>query len=665
MRVSLNFLKEFIDIRISPAKLTQLLTMAGMEVESLNSKEGDWIFDIEVTTNRYDWLSILGIAYETAAILGEKVKFNYPALKKEYLYKEREIIIEDKKDCPYYVARAIGGLKIGQSSGALKVKITHCGINSVNNAVDVTNYAMLKWGNPLHAFDADKIEGNIHIRRAKKGESFIGIDSARRTLGKDNLVIADSKKVIALAGIMGSKNSEVDERTKNILLEAAIFSPLVVRRSRRLAGLESESSYRFERRVSPENLNHASYEAAGLIARFCGGATRGLRIAGKKPKSANITIGLDIDRLKRYLGLSIPKPDIKRILKNLGFSVKDKAKGEIKLKVPAHRFDLRSRVDVYEEICRIYGYEKIPAVVPFLSRREYEPFSRCRLIYELKNNLGDYLSRLGFKEIVTYSFVSGELCQKLTESPAIEIVNPLRRGEDVMRGSLIFGMAQSLKHNLNRNQRELAFFEIANIYNKAAKDFIEEPALGMVLSTQLRAAFKLKGALQNLLSYFGVRDVNFEPAKLKGFSSALGVSSGKSPIGFMGKLSDSAAGEFGIKESVFFAQIKLEKLAGSAGEKKYRPFSSYPAVCRDISICLRRGVRFSLLEEIIRKTGKYLVGLEVVDTYKGKGLPSDSKIFTLRLSYQSPDKTLTSQEIDSLHTAIRQELNRREGITLR
>ena len=384
MKVSLNFLKEFLDVKISPAKLADLLTMAGMEVESLKEISGDWIFDIEVTTNRYDWLSVLGIAFEAAAITGKKVKVNSPATRKEPAYKQRNIIIENSKDCPYYVARVINNIKVGISNQRLKEKITNCGISSVNNAVDITNYVMLKWGNPLHAFDLDKIEGDIYIRRARRGESFIGIDSRQRKLDKNNLVVADSKKIIALAGVIGSKDSEVDGNTRNILLEAAIFSAPLVRLSRRLAGVETESSYRFERRVPPQYLDQASHEAASLIERACQGSIEGLKTAGKKPRSAVKKIILSFAKLKDYLGVSIPKADVKRILKALRFDLKDMAKDKIQLTVPCGRFDLKTEVDVYEEICRIYGYDKIPAVIPHFSRLDPKLFSRPRRSYEFQ-----------------------------------------------------------------------------------------------------------------------------------------------------------------------------------------------------------------------------------------------------------------------------------------
>ena len=292
MRFSLNFIQEFLKVDTSPKELASLLTSAGIEVERLEKGLSDWIFDIEVTTNRYDWLSILGISREIAAITGKKLKVNYPSSLTKLNFTTRDIVIEDKGDCPYYIGRRIEGVKVSVSKPWLQKRILNCGLTLVNDIVDITNYSMLKWGNPLHAFDADKLEGNIYIRRAKKNESLVGIDGKERALGKENLVIADSKKVIALAGIIGAKNTEVTEATRNIFLEAAVFSPLTVRRSRRSAGLDTESSYRFERIVPPHLLEYASYEAAKLIADLSGGKNKGYKAVGKKPQltKKNITI---------------------------------------------------------------------------------------------------------------------------------------------------------------------------------------------------------------------------------------------------------------------------------------------------------------------------------------------------------------------------------------
>jgi len=257
---------------------------------------------------------------------------------------------------------------VSRSKPWLQERILNCGFASVNDIVDITNYSMLKWGNPLHAFDADKLEGNIYIRRAKKNESLIGIDGKERILDKENLVISDSKKVIALAGIIGGKNTEVTATTKNIFLEAAVFSPLTVRRSRRAAGLDTESSYRFERVVPSHLLEYASYEAAKLINELSGGKNKGYKIVGKKPQLAEKSITISLNSLANYLGLVPSKSKVKKILENLDFKVRDISKDKIIVFPPKFRYDVKGEVDIYEEFSRIYGYDKIPSQIPFLKR---------------------------------------------------------------------------------------------------------------------------------------------------------------------------------------------------------------------------------------------------------------------------------------------------------
>ncbi len=319
MKFSLNFIKEFFEPQISPEEISRRLTMAGLEVGSIEEKDGDYIFDAEVTPNRYDWLSAFGIANELACLCKQRLRVKIPSVKTKPLLNKPSIIIKNRNDCSVYIARLIKGVKIDDSPAWLKERVENCGIKSINNAVDTGNYCMLKWGNPLHTFDFDKIEGNIHIRRAKGRELFIGLDDKERLLGKDNLVISDDKKVIALAGVMGAKNTEVDSSTKNILIEGAVFSPLAIRRSRRSAGLDTDSSYRFERNVSSKLLDTASFDAARLLCELCGGEMAGYRKIGKSLSALNKTIAFSKDELNNYIGAKFSSKDIKGNLINLGF----------------------------------------------------------------------------------------------------------------------------------------------------------------------------------------------------------------------------------------------------------------------------------------------------------------------------------------------------------
>lgn len=686
MRFSLNFVREFIRVDISPKELASLLTAAGMEVERLEREGSDWIFDIEVTANRYDWLSILGISREISAVLGKKLKVKYPALAKEYLLKTRNIFIEDRRDCPYYIGRRIEGIKVSGSKPWLRERILNCGLTSVNEIVDITNYSMLKWGNPLHAFDADKIEGDIYIRRARKNESLLGIDGKERILNEENLVIADSRKVIALAGIMGGKETEVTEITKNIFLEAALFSPLTVRRSRRSAGLDTESSYRFERIVPPYLLEYASSEAAVLIAGLGRGKNKGCRRAGKKPRLAERNIAVNLDSLEDYLGVTPLKSEVKKILGNLGFKVKEKnlPKGRLVVSPPRFRFDVKSDVDVYEEFSRIYGYDKISDRIPFL--RKNPDVSRQAGYYHFKERLADFLSLLGFQEIITYSleekggFIitpSVETTDKVVNNNVVGLVNPLRSQENALRSNLFLGMAKSLRNNLNRaligtsvlsgpeNQNSLRLFEIADTYSKNSRGFSETPTLGLVVSGKESDFFWLKGAIERILDFLNIGGFEFVECSLSNFTNALNINVGNYNLGFLGKLDQRQKKNFDFKEDLFFTQLDLPSCAVRSEPKSYKHFSLYPAVWRDISIALKKSIKFEAVERVVRSKGNYLAGLSIVDIYKGKDVPPGFKAFTLRLFYQSQDKTLVSDEVDHFHNQIRESLSRQEGVILR
>ena len=668
MRFSLSFIQEFLKVDIPPKELASLLTSAGMEVERLEKGASDWIFDIEVTTNRYDWLSILGISREIAAILGKKLKINYPTLITKPLLTTRNIVIEDKRDCPYYIGRRIEGLKVSTSGAWLQKRILNCGLTLVNDIVDITNYSMLKWGNPLHAFDADKLEGDIYIRRAKKNELLVGIDGKQRALGKENLVIADSKKVIALAGIIGAKNTEVTEATKNIFLEAAVFSPLTVRRSRRAAGLDTESSYRFERVVPPHLLEYASCEAAKLIVDISGGKNKGYKAAGKRPQLTKKNITISLNSLGAYLGLLPLKPKVKKILQSLDFKVKDLSKDKIVVVPSESRFDIKSEVDVYEEFSRIYGYDKIPAQIPFLKRNI--AISDQADYYHFKGELANLVALLGFKEIITYSLEEKEQL-RIEERGVIELINPLRSQENALRINLLFGMVKSLKHNVNRtlagtgNQDGLHLFEIADTYSKSNKGFLETPTLALAISGKESDFFLLKGVLEKILSFLNINNFEFKETPLNNFTNSLKVNVGNCSLGFLGKLDQQQKRNFDLKEDLFFAQLDLSLCAKSRGQKKYKPFSSFPAIWRDISISLKKSIKFKEIEEVIKAKGNYLADFAIIDVYKGKDIPLEYKAFTLRIFYQSTEKTLTSSEVDSFHNQIRQSLSQQEGVSLR
>ncbi|MCF7870668.1 MAG: phenylalanine--tRNA ligase subunit beta [Candidatus Omnitrophica bacterium] len=667
MKFSLNFLKQFVEIKVSAKELADKFTSAGLEIENLKKISEDWVFDAEVTTNRYDWLSILGIAQEAAAVLGKNIKINYPKIKIKPGLTEISISAEDKKDCPYYLARVIEGIKVAPSPDWLKKLVVNCGMASVNNIVDITNYCMLKWGNPLHAFDKDKIEGDICIRRAKDKEEFVGIDQKRRVLSKENLIIADSKKTIALAGVIGAKNTEVTSSTENIFLEAAKFSPITVRRSRRHLGLDTESSYRFERRVSEFFLDYASQEAADLIEELAKGKFSGFKKIGKKTEKQPKDITIGLAKMKNYLGTDFKINKVKKILKTLNFKIQKSTTDKIKVKPALSRFDIEKEVDVYEEFARIYGYGRIKAKIPFLkkSQKDFSLLGREEKFWEFKNKIRSFVSLSGFSEIITYSIESKEELSLFTEESGLELKNPLRRQEDSLRPVLSLGMIKVVKHNLNRGKSNLNIFEIADVYQKNKNSLKEKPFLSLGISGEKTRFFLLKGQVLAILNYLNIKSVQFKESKKKSFSNALEVVVKGEVVGFLGKINKKEKEKFGLKEDLFISELDLRLLEKYKRDKKFKPFSRFPAVWRDISLAIEEKIKFKEVRRIIEKEGQYLADLAVIDSYQSQELPPGYFAFTLRIFYQSKQKTLNSNEVDSYHNNIRKKLDKKTGIILR
>ncbi len=667
MKFNLNFVKEFVDVRLKPKELAQKLTMAGMEVEAIERCGNDWVYDIEVTTNRYDWLSIAGVAREISAVLDISFRLKIPDCLNDKTLLERKIIIQDPKGCSYYIGQLSTGVKIGESEESIASKVEKCGINLVNDVVDITNYCMLKWGNPLHAFDDDKIQGDIYVRRAKTGERFTGIDEKEYQLTETNLVIADNKKVIALAGVMGAKNAEVDKNTKNIFLEAAVFSPVTIRRSRRAVGIDTESSYRFERMVNSLYLEYAGSEAARLIEKKTKGTFGGSRKSGRRLQKHSVGVAVGVEALNTYLGSDFPQAKIVKIFKCLGCDVKPVGKGILKVFGAEHRFDLKSDVDFYEEFARICGYDKIPSKIPFLVNNSKDNLSPKGVnnFYNFKKEIRRCLSLLGFNEIISFSIEAEVELRACGEEDPIILVNPLRKQENAMRTTLLLGMLKSLKHNLNRGQSDLRLFEVADIYHKSKKGFQEEAMVALGRSGDLQDFFELKGAIENFLTSLDIEEISYTETKKNNFSNAIEIKSKGLNLGFLGKLDMSAKKHYNLRQDFFYGEMQIYAIKKARSQKKYKTFSAYPPIYRDISLRLERGVKFKMVDKIIRQHDRFIVDARVIDVYRQAKTVEDESLFTLRLFYQSQKRTLTALEVDTFHNTIRDILGKTEGIALR
>ena len=649
MKVTYNWLKDFVEIKISPQALGDKLTMAGLEVTALEEKGADFVLEIEITPNRPDLLSVIGIAREVAAITKSKIKNQKPNTKHQKPNsKHLQLKIEDKKDCPLYTAKIIKDVKVGPSPDWLRTRLELIGCRSVNNIVDITNYVLFSYGEPLHAFDLDKLGNTIVVRRVKNQEKIITLDQEERVLDADILVIADDRKPIAIAGIMGGKDTEVNYNTKNILLEAAIFNPVSIRRARQKLGLQTDSSYRFERGVDLGSVKSASLEAAKLIQDLTAGQLVNALEAGL-PKTKQKAINLDTASVNKILGIKIPVTRAKRILVNLGFKVFQKKKNNFLVKVPLYREDINLAVDLVEEIARIWGYENIPKSLPKVSPDITASGTRG-LVALIKN----ILAGLGLNEVITYSLMDRSLFRD-QQTPAIEILNPLSKEQEALRPTLIPGLGRCIAYNLNQKQNQIHIFEIAKSFRNIPSGPLEVLTLGIAIcgiQSAPASILHLKGILEVVWERLGIKDYSFQTLSAP---FAVAVYLRKEKIGFIAQLQRASLEMLEIKnKDVFSAEIDLDKLFSSLSpQKKFTPLPLYPGISRDISLVVKEGVLVNEIREaMLEKARPLLCAVKIIDYYQGKQIPPGHIGLTLACLYRSNERTLTEEEINPIHARV-------------
>lgn len=679
MKVTYNWLKDFVELKISPRVLAEKLTMAGLEVTSLEERGGDFVFELEVTSNRPDWLSVRGIAREVAAITGRRLKLSKN--KKNYRpstidHRPFSINIENKSDCPLYTAKIIRGVKVRPSPPWLKARLELVGVRSVNNIVDITNYVLFELGEPLHAFDLDKMsQGAILVRRAKDNERLTTIDGEQKILNPDILVIADKTKPVAIAGIMGGRDTEVTESTKNILLEAAVFHPVIVRRGRQAMGLQSESAYRFERGVDAEIVEGASLRAAALIEEVAGGRRVLIKSSGK-PKTKKKNISLDTLTVQRILGVNIAPAKIKQILNSLEFKTKTRAKNNFLVEIPAHRQDVNLEIDLIEEIARINGYENIPKSLPAV-KPMINAGAKGNLVALIKN----ILVGLGLNEVITYSLIDKDLLKGFgmeQVNGVVDILNPLSKEQEVLRPALMSSLAKCVAYNLNQKQEYVNIFEIAKVFPSIKETPEEQLSLGIALCGARSLWFAqghvqdgvgflhLKGILETLFQRLGIKKEEYRFIGKNSYEFEVLVKENK--IGALRRLERQILESLDIKnKEVFALEILLEKLSPHIRiSRKFTALPRYPGVYRDISLVLREDIPAERVIKVIAgRGGKLLQQAEITDYYKGRQIESGFKGLTISCLYSSPERTLTEAEINPIHAGIVQALKDQLQVKIR
>jgi len=676
VKVTYNWLKDFVNIKISPQALAEKLTMAGLEVVSLEEREGDFVFEIEITANRPDWLSVLGVAREVSSIIRAKLKTVNPKEPKIAVSKLKpiKISVRDKKDCTFYSARIICDVKVGPSPEWLKKKLEAVGCRSVNNIVDITNYVLFELGQPLHAFDLDLLaKDEIIVRRAKPGEKIITLDNQSRMLGHEILIIADKDKPVAIAGVIGGKETEVTLKTRNILLESAVFNPLLVRRVRQKLGLQSESAYRFERGVDLETAKIASLVAQELICELARGLPCGCKSLSLS-KSTNTLIKLDAAYLNRILGTNISALKIKQILSGLGFKLKAQAKNTLAIKAPSFRQDVKSPIDLVEEVARIYGYAEIAQTLAAI-KPNVNICEKRDIVSQIKN----VLLGLGLQEVITYSLIDRDLLTKSGIKPdaqLIEILNPLSKEQEVLRPTLLPSLIRCLAYNLDQQQEYISIFEIANVFSGSGNAVDEGLSLGIALCGTNSFLIKqglvrdevtllhLKGILEGLFDKLGIRGYDFRRQGDKGISIVIN----QQETGIMLDLNKQVLDAFDIKnKQVILAEVNLEKIFTYINlERKFSSLPRYPAITRDISFVVKNDISVKdLLAAIEAKGLPLLRSAKVVDYYQGTQIPAGFRGLTVSCVYRASDRTLTEGELAPLHNSICSLLEERFGIKIR
>ncbi|HQP91254.1 MAG TPA: phenylalanine--tRNA ligase subunit beta [Candidatus Omnitrophota bacterium] len=676
MKISYSWIKELVDIKISPEKLAEFLTMAGLNVDSLEKTGNDWLYDIEITSNRPDWLSVRGIVHEILAMTGSELKKPLATSYKPQAKNKKgnkpvagslqpvAISIENEKDCKFYYGNVITDVKVGPSPEWLKNKLETLGMRSVNNVVDITNFCLLELGQPLHAFDLDKLsDKKIIVRRAKKGESLILIDGSKKDLGQECLVIADSQRPVAIAGVMGGQATEVTGATKNILLESACFDPIIVRRCSRVLGVKSDSSYRFERGVDEITVKDALERATRLICDICSGSYAGTKVAGKPKEPKDKKIRFDISKGMDLLGVSIPTAKAKDIFKGLGFKVKPVSANVLEITVPSFRRDISIAQDLTEELVRVWGYENIPLTACAIKPFQMEKPKVDRIDEKIK----DVLVKSGLKEITTYSLV-GEADYSKTSIPlpekACRLINPLSKENSILRTTLIPSLLNCVAFNVNQANHDLALFESASVYSVEKEDNNIAVALcGNKTATWLKdesaySIYDLKGLIEVVFQEAGVRSYDFIPIDLEYSQASTGckiVSNGQ-VLGFLCQINPSVKKAWGIKgkEEVFVAELFLEKISSQADLKKcFEGIMQFPGIVRDLSIIASKDASYAKIKGLILKEAGQLVRkVSVVETYQGKEVPQGSLSLTISIEYGSDSKTMTDEEVNSIHQKV-------------
>ena len=667
--------------------LDEEINKAGLNAEEIIGKplssivgSGDYIFNVEITANRGDLVSVIGFARECSLVLKKRV-----CLPQVNTYDSAggniDITIENPKSCYKYTGRLIKNITVAPSPEWIQKKLKKCGVNPINNIVDITNYVMLEYGQPLHAYDFDKLKGGkIIVRNAKNGEKIILLDGREVELNEEVLIIADEENPIGIAGVMGGDSTKIEDDTKNILIESAYFDHIAVKKSSLATNTKTDASYRFERDIDHTATLSALNRAVDLIVSLdseCKISSRAKEVNAKQFETTKIIF--DCELVKKYLGLDMNKSEISSIFKRYDFNVSALGENSLKVEIPFYRHDLSIAEDLVEEIARVYGYNNISSNIPHIKcnpiNTDYEEISF------IKHRMASY----GLYETKQYSMGDSSIFKRLgiDEEKFIKVVNPLTSEMDVLRPTALASLLNCVIYNQNHRHKNGALFEVGNIFYKSGDKFIEEKHLSAVMfglyqeklwnkDARVYDFFDMSGVIEELL----IKDLKCSDYNLVAKENNLFVPTISAEvvifgekIGIIGKLHPKILEIFDINTDVYYLDIDIKKtlklIKERAKKLKLKDIGRYPAVFRDLALVCDNNIEFSKVIKAINKFNDIIQNVEVVDRYVGEQVEEGKQSIAISITYYDINKTLKEEEINSVESALLEMLKTRFSINLR
>jgi phenylalanyl-tRNA synthetase beta chain len=649
----------------------------------------DWALEISLTPNRPDCACVIGIAREIAALTKGKLR------KPDIRFRESDrriealtsVTLEDPEGCPRYAAGMVCGFELKPSPFWIRYRLHVSGIRGISNVVDVTNYVLLEMGQPLHAFDYDRLKENrIVVRKAGEGEVFSTLDGKTHTMSKDNLMICDGQRPVALAGVMGGLNSEIFSESKNVLIESAFFDPITIRRSSKRLGLSTEASYRFERGVDIDGAVPALRRAMRLISELAGGeVVQGIIDNYPTPRSPR-EIDLRVDKTNRFLGTTLSRDTVAGYLQALEMEVQPSGENVLRVKPPSFRVDILRDWDLMEEVARLEGYDHIPVTIPSIRPSDEKESPEMTT----GDRVREIMAGLGFSEVISFSFIAPDSADFLgaeRESPLrsfVTLLNPLTVDQSVMRTSLIPGLVAAVKTNLSYGEKDLKLFEWGRVFVRKGTDELPQERLmlsGLAMGLanpkewyrEERAVdfYDVKGAAEALLKALGLRDLVFErwetpPWYLNEAASVIRLPDQR--LGTVGQLSPEVLKRFDVDAPSLYAfeidgTVLLERVTL---DRTFDPLAKFPAVYRDLSIVAKRNLESARIQEIILREGRELVeSVTLFDLFEGGKIDPSEKALAFRICYRSKETTLDGKDINKLHESIMERIRKDTGARLR